>query len=95
MYESIVFILQHAKRMRCIIFSCMTVSLYNIFRALSHKLHDFGGVGRGGILVNVKCVLFSSETLVGIISNSENNSVRSCRKCVGPVVQSVKRLTTD
>jgi hypothetical protein len=39
---SVALVIQHAKRMRCIIFSAVACLVLPYFSALSHKQHDFG-----------------------------------------------------
>jgi hypothetical protein len=56
---SVALVIQHAKRMRCIILSLMDYQALPYFFALTHKRHDFRGVGGGGIIECKMCFDFS------------------------------------
>ena len=57
-------VIQHAKRMRCVIWSYVTCLVPPYFSTLSHKRHDFSEKE----LLNIKCVFLFSLQLVSVTS---------------------------
>jgi hypothetical protein len=77
-YSECVFValaIQHAKRMRRILLSCVTCSAVPYFSTLSHKSHDF----RNKVIEHKICVLICSTTFIWKISHSKKNSAR-CKR---------------
>jgi hypothetical protein len=48
-------VIQHIKRMRCVILSSVASPALQYFSTLSHKRHDFGGGGGGEIIEYKMC----------------------------------------
>ena len=71
-FVSLVSVIQHATRMRHIIFTSVTCLAIPYFSTLSHKRHDF----RKKKILNIKCVLIFYTTFIGNISHSKLNSAR-------------------
>ena len=84
MCVSVALVIQHVKRMRRVILSSVASPALQYFSTLSHKRHDFRGVGK---LLNIKCVLISSTTVLW--NTSQYNSTRCCYKCWAGIAQSV------
>jgi hypothetical protein len=76
-FVSLVSVIQHATRMRHIIFTSVTCLAIPYFSTLSHKRHDF----RKEKILNIKCVFTFYTTFIGNISHSKLNSARYCHKC--------------
>ena len=81
---SVALVIQHAKRMRCIILSSMTCLALAHFLTLSHKRHDIWK----NVTEHKKCVLIVSETFGSNICHLKNNPARFYHKCTckAPVV---------
>jgi hypothetical protein len=62
-YVSVALDIQHAGRMRLIIVSSVAHPDLPHFSTLSHKRHDFGAAGGGGVL-NGECFLIFSTNFV-------------------------------
>jgi hypothetical protein len=74
---SVALVIQHAKRMHCIILSSVAYLAVPYFFTLAHKQQDF----RKKVVSHKMCVLIFSITFVWNISHSENNEARFYHTC--------------
>ena len=73
----VVFLIQHATRMRHIVTSFVASLAAPHFSTLSHKRHDF----RKKVIEHRMCVFIFSTTFIWNVSHSKNNSAECCHQC--------------